>query len=88
MTGPRVAGATTAEWPELPWREWEPTISTLHRWVQIVGKVRLALAPPLNHWWHVPLYVTARGLTTSPIPYGDQEFQVDFDFRRAPPPGP
>ena len=49
-------------------------------WLQIVGKVRLALAPPLNHWWHVPLYVTARGLTTSPIPYGDREFQVDFDF--------
>jgi Family of unknown function (DUF5996) len=49
-------------------------------WLQIVGKVRLALAPPLNHWWHVPLYVTPRGLTTSPIPYGDRGFQVDFDF--------
>ena len=76
------AGATSTpdRWPELPWRDWEPTLSTLHMWVQIVGKVRLALAPPLNHWWHVPLYVTARGLTTSPIPYGDREFQVDFDF--------
>jgi hypothetical protein len=67
-------------WPELPWREWAPTISTLHMWVQIVGKVRMALAPPLNHWWHVPLYVSARGLTTSPIPYGRRQFQVDFDF--------
>ena len=74
------ASAPPARWPELPWRDWEPTLSTLHMWVQIVGKVRLALAPPLNHWWHVPLYVTARGLTTSPIPYGDREFQVDFDF--------
>ena len=71
---------TRAQWPELPWRDWEPTISTLHMWLQIVGKVRLALAPPLNHWWHVPLYVTARGLTTSPIPYGDRAFQIDFDF--------
>ena len=67
-------------WPELPWREWEPTISTLHMWTQIVGKVRMALAPPLNHWWHVPLYVGSRGLTTSPIPFGPQQFQVDFDF--------
>jgi hypothetical protein len=50
-----VVGGMTAGWPEVPWRDWEPTISTLHRWVQIVGKVRLALAPPLNHWWHVPL---------------------------------
>jgi hypothetical protein len=67
-------------WPELPWREWEATISTLHMWTQIVGKVRMALAPPLNHWWHVTLYVTSRGLTTSSIPYGSRRFQVDFDF--------
>ena len=73
--------ATTPGWARAArWRDWEPTISTLHRWVQIVGKVRLALAPPLNHWWHVALYVTARGLTTSPIPYGDRAFEVDFDF--------
>ena len=78
--GQRPAGATLARWPELPWRDWEPTISTLHMWLQIVGKVRLALAPPLNHWWHVPLYVTARGLTTSPVPIGDRDFQVDLDF--------
>src|SRR6202521_1355963 len=67
-------------WPELPWREWEPTITTLHMWVQIVGKVRMALPPPLNHWWHTTLYVTSRGLTTSPIPYEGRHFQVDFDF--------
>ncbi len=67
-------------WPELPWREWQPTIATVHMWTQIVGKIRMALAPPLNHWWHVPLYVTARGLTTSPIPYRRRSFQVDFDF--------
>lgn len=67
-------------WPELPWREWAPTLSTLHMWTQVVGKVRIALAPPLNHWWHIPLYVTARGVTTSPIPYGHRDFQVDFDF--------
>jgi Family of unknown function (DUF5996) len=80
MIGSRVAAEADAEWPELPWREWTPTISTLHMWVQIVGKVRMALAPPLNHWWHVPLYVSSRGLTTSPIPYGRRQFQVDFDF--------
>ena len=67
-------------WPELPWRDWAATISTLHMWVQIVGKVRMALAPPLNHWWHVPLYVSSRGLTTSAIPYRHRDFQVDFDF--------
>lgn len=65
---------------ELPWTEWAATISTLHMWTQIVGKVRMALAPPLNHWWHVPLYVSGRGLTTSAIPYGLREFQVNFDF--------
>jgi len=67
-------------WPKLPWREWQPTISALHMRVQIVGKVRMALAPPLNHWWHVPLYLSSRGLTTSAIPYGQRLFQVDFDF--------
>jgi hypothetical protein len=71
---------TEESWPELPWRDWAPTVSTLHMWLQIVGKVRMALAPPRNHWWHIPLYVTSRGLTTSPIPYGRRSFQVDFDF--------
>jgi hypothetical protein len=67
-------------WPSLPLAEWQPTHDTLHRWLQIVGKTRLALAPMQNHWWHVPLYVSARGLTTSPIPYGHRAFEVEFDF--------
>ena len=74
----RPSGSET--WPELPWHDWQPTVATLHMWTQIVGKVRMELAPPLNHWWHVPLYVSPRGLTTSPIPYGLRSFQVDFDF--------
>ena len=75
-----VRGAAHVASPVLPWREWEPTISTLHRWLQVVGKIRMALTPPLNHWWHVPLYVTSRGLTTSAIPHGPSQFQVDLDF--------
>ena len=80
MIPSEVATAPGQSWPELPWRNWDPTISTLHMWTQVVGKVRLALAPPLNHWWHVPLYVSSRGLTTSPIPYRTRLFQADFDF--------
>jgi hypothetical protein len=56
-------------WPELPLEAWKDTYATLHMWTQIVGKVRLALSPKLNHWWEVPLYVNSVGLTTSPIPY-------------------
>jgi hypothetical protein len=67
-------------WPELPWTEWKPTLDTLHMWLQILGKLRMALTPPLNHWWHTTLYVTSRGLTTSPIPFRAREFQVDLDF--------
>ena len=67
-------------WPALPLEEWQDTYATLHRWTQIVGKVRLAQAPMLNHWWQVPLYVTARGLTTSPIPHGAVSFEISFDF--------
>src|ERR1043166_9913474 len=67
-------------WPALPFAEWKDTAVTLHMWTQIVGKVRLTLAPWTNHSWHVTLYVTARGLTTSPIPYGVRTFQIDFDF--------
>jgi hypothetical protein len=67
-------------WPELDYAAWQPSCTTLHLWTQIVGKLRLAFAPPINHWWQVPLYVTARGLTTSPIPYRGRAFQVDFDF--------
>ena len=67
-------------WPELPYPAWRETCQTLHLWMQIVGKIRLAQTPWLNHSWHVTLYVTARGLTTSPIPYGARGFQIDFDF--------
>jgi len=67
-------------WPSLPWDEWRDTCATLHMWTQVVGKIRLAHAPAVNHWWHVPLYVTSRGLTTSPIPYDTRLFQIDFDF--------
>src|ERR1700741_934920 len=67
-------------WPELPLEAWRDTYATLHMWTQIVGKVRLALSPRMNHWWEVPLYVSACGLTTSPIPYGHGIFQVEFDF--------
>ncbi len=67
-------------WPALPLDAWRPTYETLHRWVQIVGKTRLALSPPENHWWHVALYVTARGLTTSPMPFADRTVAGDFDF--------
>jgi hypothetical protein len=67
-------------WPALPLAEWQDTYDTLHMWTQIVGKVRLALAPAVNHWWHVPLYVSPRGLTTSCIPYGSGGFEIWFDF--------
>jgi hypothetical protein len=78
---PRQDDVVTAEpWPALPWTEWKPTLDTLHMWLQIAGKVRMALSPPLNHFWHSTLYVTSRGLTTSPIPIGSLDFQVDFDF--------
>jgi hypothetical protein len=70
----------TETWPELPLNEWRTTCETLHMWTQIVGKTRLALAPMQNHWWQVVLYVTSRGLTTSPIPNGTRTFEVDFDF--------
>jgi hypothetical protein len=67
-------------WPSLPLAEWQNTLNTLHRWTQIVGKTRLALAPPVNHWWHVALYLSSRGLTTSPMPYGSRTLEVEFDF--------
>ena len=67
-------------WPELPLEAWRDTYQTLHLWTQIVGKVRTALSPPINHWWHSTLYVTPRGLTTSSIPYGQRAFEVSFDF--------
>ena len=67
-------------WPPLPVSAWADTYATLHMWTQVVGKIRLALAPRVNHWWHVALYVTARGLTTSPIPHDDRTFEITFDF--------
>jgi hypothetical protein len=67
-------------WPELPIAGWRETYDTLHLWTQVVGKIRFARSPWLNHSWHVALYVTARGLTTSPIPDGTRTFQIDFDF--------
>jgi hypothetical protein len=69
-----------ATWPDLPYAAWRATASTLQLWTQIVGKVRLALTPWLNHGWQVPLYVTARGLGTSPIPFGSEVFEMEFDF--------
>jgi Family of unknown function (DUF5996) len=67
-------------WPPLPLEEWKDTYDTLHMWTQIVGKIRLALTPLINHWWNVPLYVNTRGLTTSAIPYGHTPFELWFDF--------
>jgi hypothetical protein len=67
-------------WPALPYAAWKDTCQTLHLWTQIVGKIRLARTPWLNHSWHVTLYVTARGLTTSPIPDGGRTFEIEFDF--------
>jgi len=67
-------------WPALPFQEWKETSETLHMWTQIVGKIRLALTPWTNHSWHVTLYLTARGLTTSPIPFGARVFEIRFDF--------
>lgn len=67
-------------WPALPFAEWKDTAITLHMWTQIVGKVRLTLSPWVNHSWHVTLYLTSRGLTTSPIPHGSYTFEIRFDF--------
>jgi Family of unknown function (DUF5996) len=74
--------AAAGGWPELPVAAWESTRDTLHMWTQIVGKVRLALGPMVNHWWGVTLYVTARGLTTSLMPYRDGGVELEFDFHR------
>ena len=67
-------------WPALPYADWEPTKQTLHRYTQMVGKVRMALVPPLNHWWHATLYVSARGLTTGPMAVGDRTIDVELDL--------
>lgn len=81
MPTPSPASTRSSEiWPALALEDWKPTYHNLHMWTQIVGKVRLALTPRINHWWNVPLYVTARGLTTSPIPYNKDAFEIQFDF--------
>ena len=70
----------SSSWPDLPLSAWSDTCETLHRWTQIAGKVRMALTPLVNHWWNVTLYVTSRGLSTSPIWYGAGSFEIIFDF--------
>ena len=75
------AGAGGGVWPELDWEQWKATATTLHMWTQVVGKTRLALTPLQNHWWNVPLYVSARGLTTSAMPWRGDVVEVEFDFR-------
>jgi hypothetical protein len=75
-----MAGTSNQAWPALPYLDWRDTYATLHLWTQIVGKIRLTQTPWLNHGWHVPLYVTARGLTTSSIPFGPRAFDLTFDF--------
>jgi hypothetical protein len=76
----RMTQATMATLPELPLAAWQDTKTTLHLFAQIVGKVRMALYPKQNHWWHVTFYVSARGLTTGPMPAGDQLLEIEFDF--------
>ena len=80
MTPTETPARSRTAWPDLPLEPWQDTYATLHRWTQIVGKTRLALSPMENHYWHVALYTTARGLTTSPMAYGDRVLQVDLDF--------
>ncbi len=80
MSHQQIALEQAAAWPPLPLEAWKDTYETLHMWTQIVGKVRMALTPKVNHWWNVPLYVSTRGLTTSPIPYRGRTFEVAFDL--------
>lgn len=77
---PSLANNIQSAWPELPYADWKETYATLHLWCQIVGKIRLVQSPWLNHSWHVPLYVTTRGLTTTAIPYDMRSFEIEFDF--------
>jgi len=75
------SNAKNLRFPPLPIEEWEDTKNTLHLFLQVVGKIRLGLFPKMNHWWHVPFYVSVRGLTTGPIPYRDMTFEMEFDFK-------
>ena len=72
----------TDSWPELEWADWSATADTLHMWTQMVGKTRLALTPLQNHWWNVPLYVSAHGLTTSAMPWRGDVLEIEFCFGR------
>jgi len=80
MADPVHGTLTDTTWPSLPLAAWQDTYETLHMWTQIVGKIRMALAPKINHWWQSTLYVTPRGLTTSTIPYGTRTFEISFNF--------
>src|ERR1700682_4157287 len=75
-----IANSKHEAWPDLPYGAWKDTRDTLHLWTQIAGKIRLAQTPWVNHSWHVPLYVTARGLTTTLIPHGSRSFELELDF--------
>src|SRR5262249_60092423 len=72
--------ASSPSWPDLPFSAWSDTCEPLHRWTQVVGKIRMVLTPLVNHWWNVTLYVTSRGLTTSPIAANARTFELVFDF--------
>ena len=79
----KTEGMSDSErWPSLQLSEWQDTYRTFHRWTQIVGKIRMTLSPPQNHWWHVSLYVNSRGLTTGTIPYAKGVFEIQFDFQK------
>ena len=82
MANPRPTQSTDSpeSWPAIRLSDWKDTCATLHMWTQIVGKIRLELTPPVNHWWNVPLYVSSRGLTTSIMPYGNRYLEMEFDF--------
>lgn len=82
MDNPNVTGEAAGReaWPSLPFEEWKDTCATLHMYSQVVGKIRLALTPLVNHWWNVPLYVSPRGLTTSAMHHGGRVFEIQFDF--------
>jgi hypothetical protein len=77
---PSSLSTHNADWPDLPYQDWKDTLATLHMWCQIVGKIRVAQSPWINHSWHATFYLSSRGLTTSTIPYGTRIFELDFDF--------
>src|SRR4051794_22496704 len=80
MPSPHNLGALSHPWPRLDYSAWADTCATLQLWTQVVGKIQLALMPPVNHWWAVALQITARGLTTLPMPWQGGALQIDFDF--------